>query len=53
MKHYDVVITTYSTLAREWQGKARGAAIFMKDWHRVILDEGEYSVESATTHIDH
>lgn len=55
MKSYDIVITTYSTLAREWQGKGRGAAIFMKDWHRVILDEGEYCVESeeaATIHTD-
>lgn len=41
-KHYDVVITTYSTLAREWQVKRRRAAIFEKHWHRVILDEGEH-----------
>lgn len=46
MRHYDVVFTTYSTLAREWQGKGRGAAIFMKNWHRVILDECEHCVES-------
>lgn len=55
MKFYDVVITTYSTLAREWQAKGRGAAILMKDWHRIILDEGEYRVESeeaSTIHID-
>lgn len=42
MKYYDVVLTTYSTLAREWQGQGRGATIFMKDWHRIILDEGEH-----------
>lgn len=46
MKYYDVVLTTYSTLARDWQEKGGGAAIFMKDWHRVILDEGEHRVES-------
>lgn len=40
MDSYDVVITTYSTLVREWQKNGHQAAIIMKQWYRVILDEG-------------
>ncbi|KAH8743203.1 SNF2 family N-terminal domain-containing protein [Diaporthe sp. PMI_573] len=37
--HYDLVITTYSTLAREWQKDGQQAALCRNHWHRVVLDE--------------
>ena len=43
ISHYDVVVTTYDTVALEWQKLEKGVTpLFAVDWHRVILDEGKY-----------
>lgn len=42
MSQRDVVITTYDTVALEWQKLDNGVTpLFSIDWHRVILDEGK------------
>ncbi|KAH8753050.1 SNF2 family N-terminal domain-containing protein, partial [Diaporthe sp. PMI_573] len=38
---FDVVLTTYSTLAREWISKGARTNVFTHYWHRVILDEAQ------------
>lgn len=58
MKDYDVVLTTYTTLGREWKGKGSQAALVKNHWHRVILDEGKHCLfcfpdEFVTSKTDH
>ncbi|KAH7147056.1 SNF2 family N-terminal domain-containing protein [Dactylonectria estremocensis] len=36
---HDIVLTTYTTLAKEWQDQEQ-SQVFSHDWHRVVLDEG-------------
>ncbi|KAH8746513.1 SNF2 family N-terminal domain-containing protein [Diaporthe sp. PMI_573] len=38
---FDVILTTYSTFAREWISKGGKTSIFTHHWHRVILDEAQ------------
>jgi SWI/SNF-related matrix-associated actin-dependent regulator of chromatin subfamily A3 len=54
LSNYDVIITTYHTVSNLWRQRQRDAAnpqdsIFSLQWHRVVLDEGEF-VYSITTH---
>lgn len=37
---FDIVFTTYPTLAHEWKAKGGRTRIFTHHWHRVVLDEG-------------
>lgn len=38
----DIVITTFQTIASEWKrSRHTSQLIFVKQWHRVILDEGK------------
>ena len=40
--NHDVVLTTYDTVAMEWQKlDKRISPLFTTEWHRVILDEGK------------
>ncbi|KAJ6086757.1 helicase [Penicillium canescens] len=48
--HYDIVITTYNTLAKEHDDKLLGkgkSPLHNFIWYRLVLDEGQY----ATAHI--
>ncbi|KAI1291071.1 SNF2 family N-terminal domain-containing protein [Xylaria venustula] len=42
----DIVLITYSTLAREWR-HASSSTIYRHSWHRVILDEAHSIKDSA------
>ncbi|KAK1688593.1 SNF2 family N-terminal domain-containing protein [Colletotrichum godetiae] len=37
----DIILTTYTTLAKEWKAhvKANASPVFSHQWHRIILDE--------------
>lgn len=45
---FDIVLTTYNTVAMEWKSrksvKARGTSslLFSYHWHRIVLDEGMF-----------
>ncbi|CZR35723.1 uncharacterized protein FPRO_00154 [Fusarium proliferatum ET1] len=39
---YDIVLTTYSTLATERRCQGQRSIVLSHYWHRIILDEGKY-----------
>ena len=44
VSQHDIVITTYDTVALEWQKlESSVTSLFAVDWHRVVLDEGKAS----------
>ncbi|RYP58607.1 hypothetical protein DL770_010394 [Monosporascus sp. CRB-9-2] len=45
---HDIVLTTYTTLANEWQNQER-SPVFSHDWHRVILDEAHEIKDLSTS----
>jgi SWI/SNF-related matrix-associated actin-dependent regulator of chromatin subfamily A3 len=48
---FDIIITTYNTVAMEWKAhksaKARQtkSLLFSSHWHRIVLDEGKHFVD--------
>jgi SNF2 family DNA or RNA helicase len=38
---YDIVLTTYSTLAEERRWEGQKSLVLSHYWHRIILDEGK------------
>ncbi|RYP75579.1 hypothetical protein DL771_002279 [Monosporascus sp. 5C6A] len=45
---HDIVLTTYTTLAKEWQNQER-SPVFSHDWHRVVLDEAHEIKDLSTS----
>lgn len=44
MDFHDIVLTTYTTLGKEWKSQGQDREIFSANWHRVILDEGRRGI---------
>lgn len=52
IEHYDIVITTYNTLAREHGIKNNGGSqspLHEVEWYRVVLDEGRLKRQDKST----
>ncbi|KAK2024652.1 hypothetical protein LX32DRAFT_499515, partial [Colletotrichum zoysiae] len=45
---HDLILTTYATLANEWQSPNTTSLIFSHKWHRLILDEA-HEIRDTTT----
>ncbi|KAH6871239.1 SNF2 family N-terminal domain-containing protein [Thelonectria olida] len=45
---HDIVLTTYSTLAKEWKDQEQ-SPVFSHDWHRVVLDEAHEIKDLSTS----
>lgn len=43
-----IVITTYGTLSSEFDHYQKNSALYSKNWHRIVLDEGHLIKEKTT-----
>ncbi|KAI1421262.1 hypothetical protein F5Y12DRAFT_790125 [Xylaria sp. FL1777] len=48
LKNFDIVLTTYSTLAADWRARRKTSSILSHNWYRVILDEAHYIRNPST-----
>lgn len=44
LRDYDIVLTTYATLAADRNGQA---LLYRMEWFRVVLDEGQFLIKSS------
>ena len=56
LESFDVIITTYKTVALEWQKHmqqitAQGLTLYSARWYRIVLDEGIMTAGIETIHL--
>ena len=48
LAHFNIILTTYQTIASDWKNHRASSILFSTRWHRIILDEAHQISDSHT-----